>query len=773
MPYFGSEETVKELKRALSNPNVQADRLRYRDYISKVIRYMTQGLDVSALFMEMVKASATVDIVQKKLVYLYMCTYASVKPELALLAINTLRKDCADPNPMVRGLALRNMCNLRMPGLTEYLEQPLVAGLRDKASYVRRVAVLGCAKMHSLQPSTEIDSSIVNELYALLRDPDPVVVVNCLRALEEILKDEGGVVINKPIAHHLLNRMKDLDSWSQSEVLTFLLRYIPRSDEELFDVLSLLDAFLQSPHAHVAMATLCLFLHYASSHTAVQNDALQRSTAPLLASCGTTSRELRFAGLCHIRQVMRSQPSLFASHYKRFFCSYSEPGYIKLHKMEILVELVNDENVALVLEELRSYCTDVSPELAQAAITAIGRIARTYTEKCLEILTGLLSLKQDHITSAVIQAFKDLVWFCPQSTASVCNAIESCTDRPQDSEGKRALLWLLGEHSEGISSAPYVLEELCADELKTEWSPGVKLELLTAAVKMFLSRPAETQDTLGRLLHHCIEEESDMCVRDRALFYYRLLQRGIQETKRVLSGPKSDPSLSMLTGRQEEPVIRWVSDFNTLAPLMNKHDSMLKESERLLATQPMGVFSALAPLMDNGTSSPLQTERQRRASEPVVTTTENEPPPGDTDTTLSSHGKEDEEEAFCLSASPPLSHEEFEKLWVELQTLHTQNLLAPCAQTAPETLQAILQMVHIQTLAFTPAHTLPWRAFLYTRSAATIILTEILQEEDTVQVSVKQYPENKLALRGFLSTLQSAFQTLNAENTCENVALSF
>ena len=62
---------------------------------------------------EMVKASATVDIVQKKLVYLYMCTYAPLKPDLALLAINTLCKDCSDPNPMVRGLALRSMCSLR------------------------------------------------------------------------------------------------------------------------------------------------------------------------------------------------------------------------------------------------------------------------------------------------------------------------------------------------------------------------------------------------------------------------------------------------------------------------------------------------------------------------------------------------------------------------------------------------------------------------------------------------------------------------------------
>lgn len=56
-------------------------------------------------------------------------------------------------------------------------------------------------------PSTCLDATVVNELYSLLRDPDPVVMVNCLRALEEILKEEGGVAINKPIAHHLLNRL--------------------------------------------------------------------------------------------------------------------------------------------------------------------------------------------------------------------------------------------------------------------------------------------------------------------------------------------------------------------------------------------------------------------------------------------------------------------------------------------------------------------------------------------------------------------------------------
>ncbi len=53
------------------------------------------------------QATNTRDLVQKKLVYLYLCTYAESHPELSLLAINTLQKDFSDDNPMVRGLALR------------------------------------------------------------------------------------------------------------------------------------------------------------------------------------------------------------------------------------------------------------------------------------------------------------------------------------------------------------------------------------------------------------------------------------------------------------------------------------------------------------------------------------------------------------------------------------------------------------------------------------------------------------------------------------------
>lgn len=167
--------------------------------------------------------------------------------------------------------------------------------------------------------------------------------------------------------------MPKLDQWGQAEVLNFLLRYQPRSEEELFDILNLLDGFLKSSSPGVVMGATKLFLILAKKFPHVQTDVLVQVKGPLLAACSSESRELCFAALCHVRQILHSLPGHFSSHYKKFFCSYSEPHYIKLQKVEVLCELVNDENVQQVLEELRGYCTDVSADFAQAAIFAIGR----------------------------------------------------------------------------------------------------------------------------------------------------------------------------------------------------------------------------------------------------------------------------------------------------------------------------------------------------------------------------------------------------------------
>lgn len=107
-------------------------------------------------------------------------------------------------------------------------------------------------------------------------------------------------------------RLKESDVWGQCEMLRILQRYRPQSEDELFNILSLLDAYLVSPHPLVMAATLSLFLSLCSGLPAVSLAALERARAPLLAACGSASREIRFTALCHIQVSVNI--SLYSNH---------------------------------------------------------------------------------------------------------------------------------------------------------------------------------------------------------------------------------------------------------------------------------------------------------------------------------------------------------------------------------------------------------------------------------------------------------------------------
>eukprot|EP00879_Flechtneria_rotunda_P024450 GHRR01025920.1.p1 GENE.GHRR01025920.1~~GHRR01025920.1.p1 ORF type:complete len:221 (+),score=45.30 GHRR01025920.1:628-1290(+) len=94
-----------------------------KEAFKKVINYMTLGMDMSGLFPMMTSCAnlSPDDIVLKKMLYLYITHYAASTPDLALLTINQLHKDCHDQDPTVRGLALRSLCSLRISNLLEYV----------------------------------------------------------------------------------------------------------------------------------------------------------------------------------------------------------------------------------------------------------------------------------------------------------------------------------------------------------------------------------------------------------------------------------------------------------------------------------------------------------------------------------------------------------------------------------------------------------------------------------------------------------------------------
>ena len=133
----------------------------------------------------------TEDLEQKKLVYLYLMNYAKTQPELVILAVNTFvkvsqsiksalggssaRQDTADPNPLVRALAIRTMSVLRAEKILDYLASPLSRCLKDENPYVRKTAALCVAKVFDLKPELCIEYGFIETLRDMISDGNPMV----------------------------------------------------------------------------------------------------------------------------------------------------------------------------------------------------------------------------------------------------------------------------------------------------------------------------------------------------------------------------------------------------------------------------------------------------------------------------------------------------------------------------------------------------------------------------------------------------------------------
>ena len=98
-------------------------------------------------------------------------------------------------------------------------------------------------------------------------------------------------------------------------------------------------------------------------------------------------------------------------------------------------------------------------------------------------------------------------------------------------------------------------------------SSKVRLELLSASLKLFFQRPPEMQAMLGRLFAFLLDSEDlDPDLSDRTMFYYRLLKTDPQKCKRIIA-PTRDPVDTFTEDEFDEIKEEILRQFNTLAVL--------------------------------------------------------------------------------------------------------------------------------------------------------------------------------------------------------------
>jgi len=704
---------VNELRALLSNPEVQKDPTRKRDVLKRVIAYMTLGIDVSRLFPEMILSTNTQDILQKKMIYNFIVYYAEQRAELAIMTVNTLVKEaCDNSDPNVRGLALKHQASLRLSNIIENEMQPVQSRLEDVSPYVRKTAVMAVVKIFNVDP--KMAKPMVASLEKMLRDRDPQVAANCIVALQEIRAKDGGLTLDKSIVFHLLNRIKEFSEWSQCIVLELVAHYSPESEKDVFDIMSLLDERLSSANAGVVLATAKVFLNFTVNMPKIHKQAYQRIKDPLLTLMTGGGPEMAFTVLSHIKcladrcaQVFEGESGIFDKEYKKFFCRYNDPLYVKIIKLDILRLIATDESVKSIVEELREYVTDVNIEVARQAIRTIGNIAWRLplsAQRVIGELLGLLEMDIDYVSAETVIAMKDLLRKYPERINDVVHIISQCLATLEEADARVAVLWMLGEYGHVLEEGPYVLEPLI-DSWDEETSATVHLELLTASLKLFFKRPGEMQKMLGRLFVAATTDTNNNDVHDRALFYYRLLEHDVQEAQDIICGHK-DRITTFVEETETEIKDRIFEEFNTLSVVYDQ------PSEKFIRQTLVNAAGALVASKDKEQDDDEEDEEEDEEEE------EDD----------EEEDEEEEEEQFTLqqSLTPGRgSPQVFEKKWGTCHSSKTMTLMLRGAASEAK-LDSVMKSVNMHNVAKGKQNGVIKAYYIGERSDAKVFMAEII-----------------------------------------------
>lgn len=569
--YFHSTKKgeIHELKEELHSVNKE----RKKEAVKKVIAAMTIGKDVSGLFPDVVNCMQTTNIELKKLVYLYVINYAKVQPELAILAINTFRKDSLDTNPLIRALAVRTMGCIRLEQVVEYLVEPLRKACKDPDPYVRKTAATCICKLYETSPETVIDQGFLETLKEMLSDSNPTVVANAVASLTEMSQSSGRdyLGLNEETVAKMLTALGECSEWGQVFILDSLSTYDPPNSDAAASIIERITARLSHANAAVVLSTIRLVLRMLDL---VDDAQLVRAThkklRPPLVTLLSAESEIQYVALRNISLIVQKYPSILSNEINTFYCKYNDPHYVKMEKLEILIRLTNETNIDQVLMELKEYSTEVDVEFVRRTIRAIGRCAiklERAAEKCVNVLLSLIETHVNYVVQETIVVIKDIFRKYPNRYESVISKLCENLESLDEPEAKASMIWIIGEYAERIDNGDELLETFM--EGFHDETIIVKQQILTATVKLFLKSPSRAQDLVTRVLKLSTEESDDPDLRDRGFIYWRLLSTDPEATKRVVLSDKpviTDESFSLDT----EVLERLVENISTLASVFHR-----------------------------------------------------------------------------------------------------------------------------------------------------------------------------------------------------------
>lgn len=554
-----------------------------KDAIQRVIQAMTVGKDVSSLFPDVLKNIATYDLEQKKLVYLYLMNYAKSHPELCILAVNTFVQDTEDPNPLIRALAIRTMGCVRVTRMVDFIEIPLKRTLSDDNPYVRKTAAICVAKLFDLSPRACVEFGFLDQLRGLIKDSNPMVVANALNSLFEIKDmnvDLSLVVLefDSELIKTLLMCLNECTEWGRITILDTLTKYEASSSEEALHIIDRATPQLQHANPSVVLSSIKVILHHLGSvkMPAQRSAILKKLSSPLVSLVSSSIPEAQYVGLKNIRIILEKYPQILSKELRVFFIKYSDPLYLKLEKLEIMVRLANESNSTLLLSELKEYAMEFESALVIKAIKSIGSVAIKLPNcviKAVNILSGLIDQRGDSlIVNETTTVFTNILRRYPGKNdfiTLIVPIISSHVSEINKTEATASYIWLFGEYPKYFSNLKDHLDSLVDKFL--EYESSIQLHILTSVVKINMASSSNKYSNhLQRVLELATKECESADVRDKAYIYWRLLSSTSTDSQKKVILAKLPPIETTIPSFNPIVLEHLIKELSTLSSVYHR-----------------------------------------------------------------------------------------------------------------------------------------------------------------------------------------------------------
>ncbi|CAH8488370.1 unnamed protein product [Heterobilharzia americana] len=569
---------IFELKAELNSER----REKKKEAVKKVIASMTVGKDVSALFPDVINCMQTDNLELKKLVYLYLMNYAKTQPDTAIMAVNTFVKDCDDPNPLIRALAVRTMGCIRVEKITAYLCDPLRKCLKDEDPYVRKTAAVCVAKLHDIDAQLVEDSGFLELLRDLLCDSNPMVVANAVASITEILEMTNSdaarslLSFDGPVINKLLTALNECTEWGQVFILDAIADYTPGDDREAQSIIERVSPRLAHANAAVVLSTVKVIMKMLEmvDPAAEIVSTVMKKLAPPLVTLLSAEPEIQYVALRNINLIVQKRRDILKQEIKVFFVKYNDPIYVKLEKLDIMIRLINQSNIGQVLAELKEYAKEVDVDFVRKAVRAIGRCAikiESAAERCVGTLIELIQTKVNYVVQEAVVVIKDIFRKYPNKYESIISILCENLDTLDEPEARGSMIWIIGEYAERIDNA---------DELLESFLDGFQDE--------------NTQELVQTVLGLATQESDNPDLRDRGYIYWRLLSTDPAAAKEVVLAEK--PLISEETDMLEPTLLdELICHLASLASVYHRPPSSFVEGRHVARRQ--------LPARVNGTSS--------------------------------------------------------------------------------------------------------------------------------------------------------------------------